>query len=180
MTPIYLILILLIIMIIAVPVVMFLWDNRKEIKDIIEVRHHARKKDKLLIDYYRLDPIFLGNIDHRNKMVHEMKWVHTTEEELYKSDYLKAEKWMDKFRYIGVPVFVRLHNFKILDPQQMDKPNKITSSVMYNVYHAQSMKKAISGMTKLQFAPIDVKALGVMMPVIIGIAIGMLYFLGFF
>ena len=177
MSIIYLSLVLLIILMIVGIVGFYLWDKRKEIKDILIVRKHARKKDKLLIDYWRIDEVFITRSEHKNKMVHEYTWVHCEESELYQQDYLKAEKWMDQLRYVGVPVYVRLHNFKCLDTTKMENPNRITSSVMYNVYQAQNMKRYISGMTKVQFAPIDIKSLGVMIPVIIGIALGMLYFL---
>ena len=82
---------------------------------------------------------------------------------------------MKDLRYFHVPVFVRIHNMSLIDPEKewqrskLDKPNKLTSSVMYNVYHNQNMKRSISGMTKINFATMDLKSLGVMMPIIIGV-----------
>ena len=90
--------------------------------------------------------------------------------------YYKAEKWMDELRYIGIPVYVRLHGFK-----KPEEKNRITPTVLHNVWRSRTANKFMSGMmTKIGFNTMDVKTLGILIPVAIGIVIGMFYFMGGF
>lgn len=182
MSIIYFMLIAVIVIIVAALVGLWLWDHRADIKDIREVRKHYHKNDKLVIDYYRVPTVFVTDT-YKNRAEPRIRWVgaETSESDLYLAGYLKAEKWMEDLRYLGVPVFVQLHNFKIIDPEkdwkklELKKPNKMKSSTMYNVYHNQNMKKNITGLTRINFATIDLKSLAVMLPIIIGVVFGLLY-----
>lgn len=178
MSIIILLMIIVLVAVIALVAGLFVWDHRKDIMDIKDVRKHYHRKDKLLIDYWPIDEIFQQNVTHKNKMDRTIRWVNCDESDLIHQEYLIAEKWMTELRYIGIPVYVRLHNFHIIDPAKLEEPNEMTSSIMYNVYHAQTIKRYISGMTKVGFAPMDVKSLGVLLPVVIGLAIGLMYFIG--
>lgn len=181
-TPI-LMMILLLVGVIAFAFGSYLWDHRKQIIEIHRVRKHYRKKDRLCIDYWRIDDIFIRDTAHHNKAEPRFTWVpkETTDESLYRAGYLKAIKWMDDLRYVGIPVFVQLHNFKLIDLERdwkeigLDRPIKMTSSTMYNVYKNESMKRNISGLTKINFAAIDVKSLIVLLPIIIGVVFGCMY-----
>ena len=102
-------------------------------------------------------------------------------EEIYRMGYDKAEKWMSELRYIGIPIFVKLHNFSIIDPATMDESygqrNRVTSSVMHNVYKNRTAKRFVDHiMAKIKFAEMDVKTLGLIIPIVIGLAIGVAYF----
>ena len=95
---------------------------------------------------------------------------------------MKAEKWMTQLRYIGIPVFVKLHNFKLIDPREdwqklgLLRPNMITTSVLCNVYRARTVKKYISNMLgKVKFAEMDVKVLAFIIPIVLGVAVGVFY-----
>lgn len=165
-----------------------IWDHRADIKDILKVRKHYHRKDALLIDYYRMEPV-LGLYGGKNWMDDVRKWhpkgasIEEPYEEVYRMGYDKAEKWMSELRYIGIPVFVRLHNFDIIDPATMDEErygqrNRATSSIMHNVYKNRTAKRFVDHiMAKIKFAEMDVKTLGFVIPIIIGLAIGMAYFL---
>lgn len=187
----YLILIIVILIMVAMIVYMgidILRQHWAQIKHIAQCRKHYHKKDALAIDYWRMDELF-GLDDHRQWMERRMKWVpkgsyiEEPYEDLYRQGYMRAEKWMPQLRYIGIPVFVKLHNFKIIDPKTMDEritghaPNRLTTSVLYNVYKARTLKKAIAGFGKIKFAEMDVKALAFIIPIIIGIIIAVAYFL---
>lgn len=169
----------------------FYKDHKVQIHHIMECRSHKKNKDALLIDYYRLDPMFSLDNDH-GWMDHTYTWYTPKKdnpdepyEDIYRMGYLSAEKWMTNLRYIGIPVFVKMHNFKIIDPRTMDpnkyghKQNKITSNVLGNTYKARTAKKYIAGMSKAKFAEMDVKTLGFLIPIILGIGVGIVYFVFF-
>lgn len=86
---------------------------------------------------------------------------------------MKAEKWMDELRYIGIPVYVRMHGF--VKPAEV---NQVSPVVLYNVHRSRAIKGFISGMTKISFAEMDMKTVGMLAVVAVGIGLGMLYFMG--
>lgn len=145
---------------------------RKDLKDIADISKHKKNKEKLLIDYFRV----VGrekseyNPQYYRKV---MTWTTDEESQIYERGYLQAEKWMDDLRYAGVKIYVRLNHF-YLPPE----PSRISSSILYNVYSSRSVKNFISGMTKINFPTMDLKSLGVMIPIVIGLIVGMIYFLG--
>lgn len=162
---------------------------KAQIKHIVECRRHYHAKDALAIDYWRVGDRDVFRLDdHRQWMDRTMRWVPKGDyieepyEDLYRSGYLRGEKWMSQLRYIGIPVFVKLHNFHIIDPLTMDEEavghrrNKLTTSILYNVYKARTLKKAIAGFSRIRYAEMDVKALAFLIPIIIGIAIAVGYF----
>lgn len=140
----------------------------EQVKDVFRIRNHRRKNERLLIDYYR-ETNFMGHWAHRRRMT----WTTLNEATIRSLGYMKAEKWEDNLRYTGVPIYVRLHEFK-----KPDEPNKIQSSTLYNVYVSRSVKNFIQGiLTKIGFSPMDMKTLAILIPIVIGIIIGMWYFL---
>lgn len=163
-------------------------DHKAEIKHIIECRRHQHRKDAFVIDYWRMDSAF-GLDDHRQWMDDTTRWVPKGKnidepyEDLYREGYLKADKWMTQLRYFGIPVFVKLHNFKIIDPRTMDESitgydrNELTSSIMYNVYAAKTVKRFIDNLSRISFAEMDIKGLGLIIPIILGIGVGCAYVL---
>lgn len=149
-----------------------LHEYKEDLKDIKEIQKHRSKKDSLLIDYYRVVDRAPGiyNPQYFRKV---LSWTDAKESEIYEKGYLQAEKWSDDLRYIGIKIYVRMHGFKL-----PEEPSKITSSVLYNVYSSRSVNKFISGITKINFNSMDMKTLAVIIPVAIGIGLGMFYFLG--
>lgn len=149
-----------------------LHEYKEDLKDIKEIQRHRSKKDSLLMDYYRVVDRIPGvyNPQYFRKV---LTWTDAKESEIYEKGYMQAEKWSDDLRYIGVKIYVRMHGFKL-----PEEPSKITSSVLYNVYSSRSVNKFISGITKINFNSMDMKTLAVIIPVAIGIALGMFYFLG--
>lgn len=140
----------------------------EDVKDIFRIRNHRRKHERLLIDYYR-ETTFYGHWGFTKRV----QWTKLNESTIRSLGYVKAEKWEDDMRYVGVPIYVRLHQFK-----KPAEPNKIQSSTLYNVYVSRSVKNFIQGiLTKIGFSPMDMKTLAILIPVAIGIAIGMWYFL---
>jgi len=140
----------------------------EDVKDIFRIRNHRRKNERLLIDYYR-ETTFYGHWGFTKRT----QWTKLNEATIRSLGYVKAEKWEDNMRYVGVPIYVRLHQFK-----KPAEPNKIQSSTLYNVYVSRSVKNFIQGiLTKIGFSPMDMKTLAILIPVAIGIAIGMWYFL---
>ena len=49
---------------------------------------------------------------------------------------------------------------------------------MYNVYKNNTEKRAVDGMTKIRYNAMDVKSIGLLIPIAIGLFIGVLYFMG--
>ena len=158
-----------------------------QIRHIISCRKHKKNKDALVIDYWKMDPAF--NLDdHRMYMDRRMRWepigayIEEPYEDLFRQGYMRAEKWMSELRYVGIPVFVKLHNFKLIDPRTqwkelgLPRPNLITTSVLCNVYRARTVKKYISNMLgKVKFAEMDVKVLAFIIPIVLGVAVGVFY-----
>ena len=104
---------------------------------------------------------------------------------LYVKNYIKCEKYKDKLRYYGIPVFIRFHGFTVLDlgdPETAEsfgfsRPNKIGSATMHDFLKSNTLSRFMAGFTKVSFAPIDVKMLIIVAPIIIGVVLGMLYFM---
>lgn len=178
--------ILLMIILIVYMGIDILRQHWAQVKHIAECRRHYHDKDALAIDYWRTDDIF--SLDGSSQwMDRTMRWVprgtniEQPYEDLYREGYYSAEKWMTELRYIGIPVFVRLHNFRIVDPRTMDpevtghERNQITTSTLYNVYKARTLKKAIGGFTKIKIADMDIRAMAFIIPLIVGILIGVIY-----
>lgn len=164
-----------------------IWDHRRDIKDILAVRKHYHKKDALLIDYWRVDKAlgpYPGNwMDDTRRWYPKGASIEEPYEEVYRMGYDRAEKWMSELRYLGIPIFVRLHNFTIIDPATMDEErfgprNRVTSSIMHNVYKARTGKRFVDHiMAKVKFAEMDVKTLGLIIPIVLGLCIGVAYFM---
>lgn len=162
-------------------------DNKNNIDSIRTCRQHKQNGDVLLLDYWRLDDIF--GINHKPTMDCTKTWgtpgtdPENPYENFYRSGYLFAEKWMPNLRYAGIPVFVKLHNFYIIDPKTINEKeigfqrNRLTSSIMYNVYKARTLKKFIDGITKIRLGEMDMKSLGIIIPIVIGLVIGVAYFM---
>lgn len=147
-------------------------DHKKDVKDITEIQQHRAKKEALLLDYYRV--VERGVSEYNPQYFRKVKsWTDAEESQIYERGYMEAEKWMDDLRYAGIKVYVRLHHF-YLPPE----PSKITSSVLYNVYSSRSVSKFINGITKINFATMDLKTLMIIIPIVVGLGLGMVYFLG--
>lgn len=168
----------LLIILIAIGGIMFgiYYHFNDAITKSLEIQKHNMKKEALLIDYYRMDIPFKP--DNRNYFTKTQTWTNKSDDEIYHMGYDKAEKWMDDLRYAGVPIFVKLHNFRMFDIYSMDEPNRIGSAVLYNVYRSRTVGKFISGlMTRIGFPTMDIKTIAVMVPIAIGVVVGMLYFM---
>lgn len=152
-----------------------------------EIRKHIRDGEKLLIDRtpHPDKPHFYINHEH---------WTPAPESEIYADGYYKAINFKDEIAYYGAKVFIKFHGFNILDPQTMQyydledidedqgfeldaKQNFITSSNLYSFYCSEVVKRFMDGMTRVSFAPIDVKMLIMIGAVVVGLVIGMAYFL---
>lgn len=153
-------------------------EYKEELKDIKKIQIHRKDKEALLIDIYRTG---MGTLhDPTHQYFRQTKsWIrcHTAEdkEKIYRLGYMEAEKWLDDLRYVGIKTYVRIHGFSA-----PPEPNKITSSVLYNVYSSRSVSKFISGIARINLSTMDMKTIGVLIPVAIGIALGMVYFMGGF
>lgn len=158
--------------------VYFGWEYKEDLKDIKDIQIHRKAKEALLIDIHRVG---MGTLhDPTHQYFRQTKsWIrcHTDEdkEKIYRLGYMEAEKWLDDLRYVGIKTYVRIHGFTA-----PPEPNKITSSVLYNVYSSRSVSKFVNGITKINLSTMDVKTIGVLIPIVIGIALGMLYFMGGF
>lgn len=145
---------------------------RSDLQDIGDIQQHRKKKDVLLIDYYRV--VNRSDSEYNPQYYRKvLSWSDAAESQIYERGYLQAEKWMEDLRYAGIKVYVRLHHF-YLPPE----PSKISASVLYNVYNSRSVSRFINGITKINFATMDMKTLMVLIPIVLGLAIGMFYFLG--
>ena len=141
----------------------------QDVKDIIEVRGHHRKNEVLLVDLYR-EKDYIGT---HWRMRERRTFSTLSEAQIRSMGYMDADKWEDRLRYLGFTVYVRLHGFT-----KPPEPNKITSSTLWNVYNSRTVNRFIAGiMTKVGFAPMDIKTLAILIPVAIGIVIGMWYFM---
>lgn len=127
---------------------------------------HIKNKDAMLLDYYR---------DGHNYVLKRC-WSDLDATSIYSLGYLKAEKFQTKLIYTNTPTYVRFHGWERCDATQYG--NYMTSAVLYDYLTSDSSARFISGMTKINFAPIDMKMIMIALPVIAGIIIGMVYFMG--
>ena len=151
-----------------------------------EIRKHIRNKEKLLIDR-------TPHPDKPHVYINHEHWTTASTSDIYADGYYKAINFKDEIAYYGAKVFVRFNGFNVLDPEKMtyhdiaqirdeepaaiEKPNYITSSNLYSFYCSEVVKRFMDGMTRISFAPIDMKMLIMIGAVAVGLAIGMAYFL---
>ena len=152
-----------------------------------EIRKHIKNNEKLLIDR-------TPHPDKPHVYINHEHWTTASTSDIYADGYYKAINFKDEIAYYGAKIFVRFNGFNILDPETMmyhdleeikkeynaedlKKPNHITSSNLYSFYCSEVVKKFMDGMTRISFAPIDMKMLIMVGEVTIGLVIGMAYFL---
>lgn len=98
------------------------------------------------------------------------------------------DKFKDQLRYAGVPVFIKLHGFTVIDlsdPETakrfgFDNPVKIGSAEQHDFLKSTTLTKFMAGFTRVGFAPIDMKMMLMIAPIALGLILGMAYFLGVF
>ena len=135
--------------------------------DFFAVREHARKKHAVLMDFYMQD----------NKIYTlRREWTELPADWIYQQGYYLGDKFQTEIKYYGVKTYVRFHNWKQCNAA--DYGNFMSSATLYDYLKSDTSTRFISGMTKLTFAPIDLKMIIVALPIIAGIIIGMLYFMG--
>ncbi len=157
-----------------------------------EIRKHIKNKEKLLIDRS-------PHPDKPHVYINHEHWTTASEHDIYGDGYYKAINFKDEIAYYGAKVFVRFDGFNILDTKRMCyvsmeriregtdddeaepignvKPNYITSSSLYSFYCSEVVKRFMDGMTRISFAPIDTKMLILVGAVVVGLVLGMAYFL---
>lgn len=155
-----------------------------------EIRKHISNKEKLLIDR-------TPHPDKPHTFINHEHWTAASLSEIYADGYYKAINFKDEIAYYGAKIFVRFNGFNILDPETMRyynlemiseegaeqkesgqrNPNHITSSNLYSFYCSEVVKRFMDGMTRVAFAPIDTKMLILAGAVVVGLVLGMAYFL---
>lgn len=116
------------------------------------------------------------------------KWTDTKEADLIPMGYIFLEKAKNDLRYLGVPVYFRLSGFTVIDLSDeetakkfgLPRANRIGSSAQHDFLKSNTLSRFMAGFTKVGFAPIDMKMLAVVAPILIGVVIGMAYFMGWF
>jgi len=114
------------------------------------------------------------------------EWTKEEDRDLFKKGYWVVDKFKDQLRYAGITVYIRLHDFTVVDlsdPETAkrfgyDRPVNIGSAEMHDFLKSNTLSRFMVGFTRVSFAPIDVKMLIFMIPIIAGIILGMLYFMG--
>lgn len=132
-----------------------------------EDRNHIKNKDALLLDYY---------MQPDRTYILDKTWSSEPSENIYKLGYLKADKFLTEIKFYNTKAFVKFHDWKVCDAAKHG--NFMTSATLYDFLKSDSSSRFIAGMTKISFAPIDLKMLILAIPVILGIIIGMVYFMG--
>lgn len=127
--------------------------------------------------------------DAANRIVYcPEDWAKHKEEELIPLGYIFLEKAKSDLRYLGIPVYFRLSGFTVIDVSDnetakkygLPRANRIGSSALHDFLKSNTLSRFMAGFTKVGFAPIDVKMLMVVAPIVIGVIIGMAYFMGWF
>lgn len=151
-----------------------------------EIRKHIKNKEKLLIDRS-------PHPDKPHVYINHEHWTTASDSDIYADGYYKAINFKDEIAYYGAKIFVRFNGFNVFDPELekyltldeineqsanfMERPNHITSSNLYSFYCSEVVKKFMDGMTRISFAPIDMKMLIMAGAVVVGLVLGMVYFL---
>lgn len=137
-----------------------------ELSEIAAIRRHIRQHDKLLINI----SVDIGGINryHRSE-----RWTDETAESIIYNGYTKGINWHDEIVYYGANTYVRLLGFQ----EAPQTGNLETSGTLCDYYSSDASKQFQAGMTKVSFAPIDTKMLIMIVPIVIGIILGMAYFM---
>lgn len=157
-----------------------------DLKQSREIRKHIRNHEKLLIDR-------TPHPDKPHVYINHEHWTTASVSDIYGDGYYKAINFKDEIAYYGAKVFVKFNGFNVLDPEKrtyydleeikeeaakdLTKPNYITSSNLYSFYCSEVVKRFMDGMTRIAFAPIDTKMLIMVGAVVVGLVLGMAYFL---
>ena len=87
--------------------------------------------------------------------------------------YLPAKGYKEEFRYFNTKVYVKMEGFKVFDIRNSDDPNYETSSTLDDYFQSDSQKQFMQSMSKVSFAPLDMKKLGMIGMVGAGIILGL-------
>ena len=92
---------------------------------------------------------------------------HKTEAELITQGYVRAYGYVDEMRYFGIPVYMKLSNFREykLDPE---KDPRDTSFTLDDFYHSNTTEDFKKGLSKLmRGSQMDIKMIGVIVLVLV-------------
>lgn len=98
-------------------------------------------------------------------------WSDMKKETLARLGYREAVKFLDDLRYTGAKAYILMINFK-----EAEAPNAETSSTLADFYMSDAPADFQKGLTKTNFPKLDVKQLMLIIPIIIGLVLG-IYFL---
>lgn len=82
--------------------------------------------------------------------------------------YFRAENYLDTIYGLGMPVFMKIHNFKEADAGS----NMETSSTLRDYFDSNIDKKMRAGFTKVKFNEMDVKTLALIACIAVGGILG--------
>lgn len=130
-----------------------------------ETLKHSFDKEKYLINLI-YDP-------DTNTYERYDSWTALSKENIYRMGYKDAVKFHDDLRYSGVKTYVRLSGFS-----EADQPNKETSSTLADFWYSDAARDFQKGLTQTKFASLDMKQIMVMIPVVIGLVLGIFFLFG--
>ena len=114
----------------------------------------------------------IGNrYDERRELTHE------TEEQLIRQGYVPTYGYVDDFEYFGIPVYMKLSNFREYK-LDYEKDPRDTSFTLDDFYYSNTTEDFKKGLSKLmRGSPMDIKMIGVIVLVVV-IAAGFILLFG--
>lgn len=102
------------------------------------------------------------------------KYTDLNEKTIMALGYLPARGYKEEFRYANTKVYVKLVGFKVYDIRNCDAPNLETSSTLNDYFMSDAQQNFLKGMTRITFAPLDLKKLGGVALIGVGILFGLI------
>lgn len=88
--------------------------------------------------------------------------------------YVPVKNYKEELRYFNTKVFMKMEGFKVYDIRADEEPNLETSSTLDDYFESDAQEKFMKGMNKVAMPPLDMKKLGMMAMVGIGVVFGFL------
>jgi len=141
---------------------------------IINIRYGMKnlimgKNYKLIADVVMID-------DGTMRYQYRPQISEAPESVLINNGYKIAYKFNDKLEYAGLPVYLRIKNFK--EYQLTDKDPRDTASTLHDFWRSNTIEKYKKGLSKIaKVGQVDIKMIGIIV-IVIAIAAGFIFLFG--
>lgn len=88
--------------------------------------------------------------------------------------YVPVKNYKEELRFMNTKVYMKMEGFKVYDIRADEEPNLETSSTLDDYFESDAQEKFMKGMSKVALPPLDMKKLGMIAIVGVGVVFGFL------